>query len=338
MSRSLLLFCNATAPPHCNVLLPAVRAFQKVFKTIVVEPRRYPGYEPARGTKPALIPDTAVMAHTDPPPEVVVCLGGAHYFSQRALRHLRHRSHVVLAGFAFSDPYMLPASMRIARQFDLFYTQDWQTVTDFAALDIPVRRCDPATDPELYRPTRPEPDCDIIYYGRWSLHRNDLVRALASRWRVRLHAYAGETRWGIPAREPLETPQALCIAINRARVALEVSRLDDAEGKYRNSFHLSPRPFLAASCGVPSLVESFHGLEQFFTPGTEIAAFGQNEDLFTVAGRLLQDEGARLAMARAARARVMRQHTWDRRVEAFLLDLTHRQRPTPGPAPGRAYI
>ncbi|HEY3204474.1 MAG TPA: glycosyltransferase [Thermoanaerobaculia bacterium] len=326
----LLLFGNVSQPPYCNNLFPPVRAFQKIFRTTVVEPQRFAGFVTTGGARPTLIPDNAVIENTDPSPDVVVCLGGALHFSKRALRIFAKET--VLAGFALSDPYGLPASLMIAPQFDLFYTQDWQTVTDYAALDIRVRRCDPATDPELYRPMRLEPDCDILYYGKWTPQRNDLVAALSARFRVRVHAYAGEKRWSVPVLPQVDTPETLCAAINRSRLVLETALLDDAEGKYRGALHVTPRVFFAASCGVPCLIESFPGLEKFFDPGAEVVAATSKEDLLEQAGRLLADEASRSAMGRRARQRALRDHTWDRRVESFLLDLRQwRSQPHPRP-------
>src|SRR5262249_45635743 len=158
-------------------------------------------------------------------------------------------------------------------------------------------------------------------YGKWTPYRDALVAALAARLRVRVHAYAGERRWTTPSRAPLDTPQRLCNALNGARMSLETARLDDAEGKYRDAFRITPRAFFAASCAVPSLIESFPGLEDFFAPGVEIGTFESAESLAARAQELAADETARAAMGRRARARALRDHTWDRRVEAFVLDL-----------------
>ncbi len=255
---------------------------------------------------------------------MIVCLGGALHFSKRALRIFSRLT--ALAGFALSDPYGLAASLLIAPEFDLFYTQDPQTLSDYGALDVRAKRCDPATDPELYRPSRPAADgavldCDVLYYGKWTPYRDALVSALAATLRVRVHAYAGERRWSVPTRAPLDTPERLRAALNGARMTLETARLDDAEGKYKDAFRITPRAFFAASCAVPSLVESFPGLEDFFAPGVEIATFDSPETLVARAQELAADETARGAMGRRARARALREHTWDRRVEAFVMDL-----------------
>ncbi len=323
----LVLFGNVSQPPYCNNLLPPVRAFQRAFRTTVVEPARLPGFVSTGGARPALIPDEPALAAAADPPEVVVCLGGGLCFSERALRAFPPGT--ALVGIALSDPYGLDASFAIAPQFDLFYTQDPQTLADYRSRGIPARRCDHATDPELYFPDLAEPDCDVIYYGKWTPYRDALAAALAARVRLHLHAYAGETRWSVPTCPPLDTPDALRAALSRARLALETARLDDASGRYRDTFRITPRALFAASCGVPSLVESFDGLADFFAPGLEAATFTSPAEAAPAAERLLGDEGARLAMAGRARDRVLREHTWDARVASLARDLDEwRARPS----------
>lgn len=317
--QTLLLFANVSQPPLCNALVPAVRALQGAFRVTVVEPIREPGFVPASGVAAAVVPERAVIEHTDPPPDVAVCIGEGLHFSDRGRRLFRRES--VLAGFTLSDPYGLAASFTIAPEFDLFYTQDPQTIPDYASRGIVARRCDPATDPELYRPLKREAECDILHYGKWTPYRDAIVAALAVRFRVRVHAYAGEKRWSVPARPPLDTPEALNEAINRARLVLEIACLDDGPGKYRGSFRITSRAIYAASCGVPVLVEPFGGLSAFFDPGAEAVTFASPQEAVAAAEALLNDEPARLAMGRRARQRVLRDHTWQRRVEAFLMDL-----------------
>ena len=314
----LLLFGNLSQAPYCNNLYPPLRALQKVFRTTLIEPFSIAGFVPTGGAKPALIPDDAVHPHTDPPPQVVVCLGGALHLSGRARRMFP--SHTVFAGFALSDPYGLEASLAIAPEFDLFYTQDPQTLPAYASKGIAARRCDPATDPDLYRPIKAAPACDILYYGKWTPYRNDLVEALSARFSVRLHAYEGERRWTVPTHPPLETPDALRAAINGSRLALETALVDDVHGRYRGTFRITPRALFAASCGVPTLIESYPRLGEIFEPGVEIAVFPNKDEIVASAERVLSDEITRSAMGRRARQKALREHTWDRRVESFVLD------------------
>ena len=319
IAPDVLLFGNLSQPPFCNNLYPPLRALQKVFRTTLVEPLAHPGFTPTGGAKPALIPDDIVFPHTDPPPSMVVCLGGALHLSGRARKMFP--SYTVTAGFALSDPYGLEASFAIAPEFDLFYTQDPQTLPAYAGHGIEARRCDPATDPELYRPQKKAVECDILYYGKWTPYRNDLLEALAARFTVRLHAYEGEKRWTIPTRPPLDTPDALSAAINGARLALETALVDDVHGRYRGTFRLTPRAVFAASCGVPTLVEGYPRLAELFEPGVEIAFFPTKDEVVASAAAILEDEPARAAMGRRARQRALRDHTWDRRIESFVIDV-----------------
>lgn len=327
----LVLFANVSQPPFCNYLYPPLRALQRAYRTVLVEPAMIPGFSGSAGARPAPVPDDAVSPHTDPPPDVIVCLGGGIYLSKHSRRMFPR--HTALAAFALSDPYALETSFAIAPEFDLFYTQDPQTLHDYAGRGIAAKRCDQATDPELYRPLKASPECDILYYGKWTPYRNDLVTALAARFSVRVHTYAGDTRWNVPVHPPLETPDALCAALNGARLALETALVDDVHGKYRGTFRITPRAFFAASCGVPSLIESFPRLREWFEPGVEIAVFPAKDDVVAAAEAILGDEPARLAMGRRARQRALREHTWDRRIETFMMDLAHwrknpRSRPT----------
>ncbi len=323
----LLLFGNVGEPPLCNTRFAPLRAFQKAFRTTLIEPRRFHASAATGAPRPATVPDEAVIEHTDPPPDVVVCFGDALHLSERAARMLPRET--ALVGFALADPYGLSASLSIAPRFDLFYTQDPQTLSAYAARGVAARRCDPAADPELDRPERAEPDCDLLYFGRWTPWRDELVAALAERFRVRLHRHVGETRWSTPALPPLDTPELLRAGIHRARLVLETARLDDAPGKFRDTFHITPRAMLAAACGVPTLVESFATLTEFFEAGRETAAFVSKADLLDQAAHLLGDESARSAMGRRARQRVLRQHTWDQRVETVVLDFECVEETTP---------
>ena len=317
--ETLLLFCNVSQPPYCNNLIPPVRAFQKTFRTTVVEPAEARGFVSTGGARPALIPDEAVFHAVAQPPDVVVCIGGGLHFSERARRSFPRATPLV--GFALSDPYGLDASLEIAPEFDLFYTQDPQTLPEYARHGIRARRCDPATDPELYFPASGEPDCDVVFYGKWTPYRDALAAALAPHLRLRLHAYAGETRWSVPVHPPLDTPEALRAGLTRSRLALETALLDDAEGRYAGTFRITPRVPFAASCGVPVLVESFDGLADFLAVGTEVATFTSAADVAAAAKSVLADERSRRAMAGSARQRVLRDHTWDRRVASLMADL-----------------
>jgi spore maturation protein CgeB len=324
-SRRVLLFGNVSQPPFVNNLLPALRAFERVAEVRLVEPYRFKAFVSTGGGAPAAVPREAVaLGLQDFQPQLVICLAGGLYLagSDRGL----FPADAVFAGLALSDPYGLTASLEIAPGFDLFSTQDPQTLGAYWERGIAARRCDPAADPELYRPLDLEKDCDILYYGKWTPYRDELLRRLAGRFRVHAHAYGPETRWSVPTLPPLDSPEELCRALNRARLALEIAKMDDAPEPWRGTWRITNRPQFAAACGVPSLIEEAVRLPQFFEPGVEIETYRSPEELVEKAGRLLSDHARRLEMGPRARERVLRDQTWNARVADFLRDVARLQR------------
>ena len=330
-----LLFGNVTQPPYQNNLLPAARALARCGPLKLVEPRFIEGFVPTGAARPALVPAAAVEeAAAGFQPDAVVCLAGGLYLSSASRRLFP--DDTVFVGLALSDPLGLDASFEIAREFDLYYTQDPQTLPFYAAHGVEARRCDPATDPELYRPLDSPAEDDVLFLGKWTPHRDALVQVLSRRFRVAVHAHAGDSRWGIPARPPLSSPAELCAGINRARVMLEFAVLDDAEGPFRGTSRMTNRPQFAAACGVPTLIDPFEHLSDFFEPGLEIELYRSAEELAETAGALLADEDRRSEMGRRARARVLRDQTWDHRVAMLRSDVreVRGRRRASGTAPG----
>ena len=93
-----------------------------------------------------------------------------------------------------------------------------------------------------------------------------------------------------------------------SRLTLNVTRAAMAEMGYCPSGRL----FEAAACGTPILSDYWEGLEQFFQPGSEILVAEHTED----AVRALQLSGAELTrISRAARERVLTEHTAERRAQ-----------------------
>jgi spore maturation protein CgeB len=68
----------------------------------------------------------------------------------------------------------------------------------------------------------------------------------------------------------------------------------------------SGRLFEAAACGAPLLSDDWPGIQEFFSPGSEILlAHDENDTLAALA----MDDAELLRMARRARERTLEQHT-----------------------------
>ncbi|WP_431270369.1 glycosyltransferase family protein [Dankookia sp. P2] len=76
----------------------------------------------------------------------------------------------------------------------------------------------------------------------------------------------------------------------------------------------SGRLFEAAACGAPVLTDSWDGLAEFYTPGSELLVAGSTEEAMAAIG--LGDAELR-RIAQAARDRTLSEHTADHRVRAL---------------------
>ena len=109
-------------------------------------------------------------------------------------------------------------------------------------------------------------------------------------------------------------------ALRQARLALELTILDDAEPPWRGTHRMTYRPLLAAAAGVPSLVEAFPGLERTFTPPDEIATFSDPRSIVDTVDALLADPERLRAVGAQARRRLLHEHTWEHRARRVLAD------------------
>jgi hypothetical protein len=315
-----VVFTNLSQPPFNNNLLPPVEAFRKVGPVRVVEPHLAPGFVATGAAAPAEIPVAAARRIAeDFEADQVICLGGALFLSpeSRAL----FRPGTVFVGIALSDPLGLEASMAVAPEFDIFYTQDPQTIPTYTGAGLDVRRCDLAVDTEIFHRVPCDPTCDVVFIGKWTPYRDRMLHALADRCTVAIHTHRGEDRWSLPTLPELDTPGDLCRAVSGARLAIDFALVEQTGNPFDGTYRMTPRTQLAAACAVPTLIEAFSGLAELFTPGTEVMTFSGKEEMVRIAEELLADTDRRRALGLAAHRRVVADHTWDRRVRQILGDI-----------------
>jgi spore maturation protein CgeB len=84
----------------------------------------------------------------------------------------------------------------------------------------------------------------------------------------------------------------------------------------------SVRLFEASACGAAILSDSWDGLDNFFTPGSEILVPRDEYDVARILRETSEEEIERIG--RAARERVLAQHTADHRALEFEAIVEHR--------------
>jgi spore maturation protein CgeB len=178
-----------------------------------------------------------------------------------------------------------------------------------------------AVDPAIYRPLALPERFALGYLGTYSADRQPTVeRLLIEPARVLPEQgfvvagpqYPDDLAWpGNVLREDHVPPERHPEFYNRLRFALNVTRADMILAGWSPSVRL----FEAAACGVPIISDAWHGLEELLTPGREILIARDPADVV----RYLREIGAqeRMAIATAARARVLSAHTAADRASEF---------------------
>lgn len=178
-------------------------------------------------------------------------------------------------------------------------------------------------DPEVHHPAPPEPEfqADLSYMGTWAAERDEAVQRLfvgaAERLPERRFLIGGALYpRSFPWRDNIWYTQHVPPARHAAffssgGLTLSIARKAMAE----NGWCPSGRLFEAAACGAAMISDAWAGLEHFFEPGEELLVARSTDDV--VAALELPAE-VRMRLARAARQRVLREHTAERRADQLI--------------------
>ena len=174
-------------------------------------------------------------------------------------------------------------------------------------------------DPERYRPVAAERRFALGYLGTYSADRQPAVERLlleparrlpGLRFAVGGPQYPAETEWPANVEHIEHVPPGDHVRFYAAqRLTLNVTRRAMVEAGWSPSVRL----FEAAACGVPVLSDWWPGLDAFFVPGEEVLIATTTEEATEIVAEA--DEATLKAVGAAARERVLREHTAERRAE-----------------------
>jgi len=172
-------------------------------------------------------------------------------------------------------------------------------------------------DADAYRPLDTEQRFALGYLGTYSADRHAALRRLLLEPARRLAAeafvvggpqYPDTADWPENVRHvdhvaPAEHPRFYA----SQRLTLNVTRAPMVAAGWSPSVRL----FEAAACGVPVVSDGWPGLETFFVPGEEILVAETADDVVRMLAHT--DEARLVEIGRQARARVLAEHTAERR-------------------------
>ena len=178
-------------------------------------------------------------------------------------------------------------------------------------------------DPERYRsqPARKRFACDLSYMGTYAPDRQPKLEELfceparrlpEGRFLLAGPQYPRKLKWPPNVRRITHlNPRWHPAFYSSSRLTLNVTRRDMVQAGYSPSVRL----FEAAACGAAIASDNWPGLEAFFHPGQEILLPTSADDI----ARYLKDYEERelREIGERARARVLSQHTSERRAQEF---------------------
>jgi len=243
---------------------------------------------------------------------------------------------VTLARLEAGEPvsYLPAASLE---DFDLVLSYTGGAALEALRQRLRARRVAPLyghVDPDVHRPV-PAVDrfrADLSYLGTYAADRQRRLGELfleparcrpAQRFVLGGASYPQDFPWcaNIWFVRHISPPEHAAF-YSSSRLTLNVTRAEMAAMGHCPSGRL----FEAAACGTPLLTDEWEGLDQFFAPGREILTARSCSD----AVRALDLEDAQLArIARAARERVLAEHSSERRGHDLVAALEAATRPAP---------
>ena len=182
-----------------------------------------------------------------------------------------------------------------------------------------------SVDPGVYQRTAAQEmyRCDLSYLGTYAADRqtklmqylNEAARLLPkARFLVAGPQYPGDVPWcaNVSRLDHVAPPQHP-VFYSSSRFTLNLTRNDMVAA----GFSPSVRLFEASACGAAIISDAWEGLDKFLTPGTEILLPRDEYEVVNILRDLPESDRERIG--RAARERILQEHTADHRAAEFEL-------------------
>jgi spore maturation protein CgeB len=248
-------------------------------------------------------------------PDVIICNAGGMSFTPEMKAELKAQG-ITTVGIALSDPDVFASQGRhIAGLFDLYYTNARVSLEQYAKIGVEARLLPFAASPSFHRPMPDVPKkYDVLVVGHARADRLPVVAALDKHFKVGLYG-SGWKRWGLLPRGHQVNGLEQVKALNTGKAYISFSR---TVAGYVN---VKVGLFEAIACGLAVFTERFPEMEDYFTYGDEIVGYESTEDLVDKLKYYLGHPEALQQLAERGRARLLRDHTWEKRWQQVLGDV-----------------
>ncbi len=274
-----------------------------------------------------MLTTTMLENFEEKPIDVLICMAQAPA-SAKFLDEMRRRGVVTVLWFV--EDYLRFTYWRdMARHYDFVFTiqKDGCIEAIKAAGAGEVHYLPTACDPYLHRPVdltpgeRDQWGSQLSFVGAGYHNRQQMFASLGH--------YPFKI-WGSewPTCKPFDklvqenarriSPEEYVKIFCASDINLNLHSSTERDGVEPNGDFINPRTFELAACGAFQLVDERTLLGECFEAGKEIVTFSSLPDLVAKVEHYKSRPEERAAIATAGRARVLRDHTYDRRIEQMM--------------------
>lgn len=281
----------------------------------------------ARQTFVETLSSILLESFTEKPIDILICMAQAP-ISPRVLTELRRRGVITVLWFV-EDYLRFTYWKEVAKYFDYVFTiQKGECIDAIRKAGAEhVHYLPTGCDPTVHAPiglTSEEKQrwgSPISFVGAGYYNRRQTFAGLAH-----LPCKLWGTEW--PGCKPFDkmvqesgrrlTPEEYIKIFNATDINLNLHSSNERDGIDPTGDFLNPRVFELAACGAFQLVDERALLAEAFTIGEEIITFSSLNDLKEKIEYYLQRPEERARIAEKARARVLRDHSYESRLEEML--------------------
>jgi spore maturation protein CgeB len=280
-----------------------------------------------RGQYVEFVSQVLLETFHEKPVDILICMAQAP-ISAKALMELRSRGVITVLWFV-EDYLRFTYWREMAKHYDFVFTiQKGECIEKMKAAGAgEVHYLPTACDPSFHQPLRlSEEDKE-----RWG----SPISFVGAGYHNRVQAFAGLANypfkiWGSewPAAKPFDRlvqedsrrvkPEEYVKIFNATDININLHSSSERDGVDPSGDFVNPRTFELAACGAFQLCDERSLLPELFEVGDEIITFSTLEEMREQIEYYLAHPEERNAVCERARARILRDHSYERRLEQML--------------------
>ena len=242
-------------------------------------------------------------------------------------------NHIKTVIWFTEDPYFMDQTAELSRHYDFVFTIDAAALEFYIkdghthAYQLPL-----GTEPEIFKPKEMEgkfksdicivgyPYPDRVKYIQFLLQNTPYNIRVVGNWRKPLYYYQNNPKLII--NEGWFKPSIAADFYNSSKIILNTHRPFNLKHNQNRlgivGKSINNRTFDVAACEAFQLIEFKEDLPNHFVEDEEIAAFKNNEEMLKKIDYYLQNEVERQRIAAKARNRVLKEHTFEKRLDKLI--------------------